>query len=156
MRAIGPVLEHEGGYVNHPADPGGETKYGITKRNYPNLDIKSLTREQAIQIYFHDYWKAYMDQIHDYRIAAKLFDMSVNMGHSRANKIVQKAAGVEADGVIGPHTLEAINSANADELLKEIISRQLEFYDGLVDRKPEMIAFLKGWSNRASWVPSIG
>lgn len=153
LKAIIPVLEHEGGYVNHPADPGGETNFGITKRVYPNLDIKSLTKDQAIGIYHRDYWMPYMDKIKDYRVAAKLFDMSVNMGHSRANKILQKSLFITADGVFGPQTLIAVNKAVPDTLLKEIITNQLEFYDNLVQKKPDMLVFLKGWTKRASWVP---
>lgn len=154
LRAIVPVLQHEGGYANDPHDAGGETNFGICKRVYPHLDIKHLTREQAIEIYRRDYWRDYMDKISDYRVAAKLFDMSVNMGHGQANKIVQRAVGVTADGVFGPHTLSAVNDMEPDRLLKNIITEQLEFYDNIVERKPDQIVFLKTWTRRAGWVPS--
>lgn len=153
-RAIIPVLKHEGGYVNHPSDPGGETKYGITKRNYHHLDIRNLTREQAIEIYRRDYWRDYMDAM-PYRIAAKLFDMSVNMGHQQANKLLQRAAGVVDDGAIGPRTLKAINEIDPGALLDRIIAEQKRFYAALIAKRPSMAVFEKGWHRRADWKPEL-
>lgn len=87
-RAFEIVVGAEGGYVNDPQDPGGETKYGISKRVYPSFDIKNLTLEQARGIYFEDYWlKAGCDQIADARLAILVFDCAVNQGVSRARQI---------------------------------------------------------------------
>ncbi len=83
-KAVKFVLQKEGGYVNHPADPGGETKYGISKRAYPDLNIKDLTVEQAKEIYYRDYWlKAGCDEM-DWPMSLVVFDTAVNMGVSRA------------------------------------------------------------------------
>lgn len=84
-RAFDMVIGHEGGYVNDPNDPGGETKFGISKRAYPTLDIKSVTIEQAREIYLRDYWfTAGCDRIEDDAMAILVFDCAVNQGVSRA------------------------------------------------------------------------
>ena len=109
--AIPVVLENEGGYVNDPADPGGETKYGISKRSYPALDIKNLTVEQATAIYLRDFWQ--FDGIIDQRVANKLFDAYVNLKHRAilyAQQIVFKS--LTPDGVYGPETEDALNRAD--------------------------------------------
>ena len=86
------VLQHEGGYVNDPDDLGGETKYGITKRFYPDVDIKNLTKEQAKHIYHTDYWRrAKCDEVPPY-LRHIYFDMVVNFGQSGAVKVLQRAA----------------------------------------------------------------
>lgn len=87
-RAFEIVIGHEGGYVNDPQDPGGETKFGISKRAYPTLDIKSLTIEQAKGLYYEDYWlKAGCDHFVDDVMAMLMFDCAVNQGVERAKKI---------------------------------------------------------------------
>lgn len=150
--AIREVLEHEGGYVNHPTDPGGETKYGISKRTYPEEDIANLTLERAKAIYERDFWQ--YSAVLDQRVATKLLDMAVNMGPSRAHKIVQKAlnavvAGpVGIDGVFGPKTLEFVNASEPKKLLDEIRARACEFYCELVLAEPSKKVFLLGWLRR--------
>ena len=84
------VLNHEGGYVNDPQDPGGETKFGISKRAYPNVDIKNLTRKQAIKIYYDDYWIKTGVVFLPKKLRQIYFDMTINMGRSRATKILQE------------------------------------------------------------------
>ena len=76
--SIETILKHEGGYVNDPDDPGGETNFGISKRQYLKIDIASLTIEQAKMLYRQDYWK--YDEIISQPVATKVFDMAVNMG----------------------------------------------------------------------------
>ena len=94
VQAVEAVLNHEGGYVNDPDDPGGETKWGISRRSYPSLDITNLTREDAIAIYYRDWWRRYKyDLIEDAAVAAKVLDLSVNMGPSQAHKILQREIG---------------------------------------------------------------
>ena len=89
------VLKHKGGYVNNPADPGGETKWGISKRAYPNLDIKNLTPEQACDIYSHDYWdKAGCDAL-AYPLCCVVFDSTVQHGVSRALGWLKQATNVK-------------------------------------------------------------
>jgi lysozyme family protein len=85
--AINLVLKHEGGYVNNPDDPGGETNFGISKAVYPSLDIKSLTIEEAKQIYLRDYWKPYMEQEPNQLLANCALDCAVNMGSGVAHSL---------------------------------------------------------------------
>lgn len=90
-RAFEIVVGVEGGYVDDPRDPGGETKFGISKRSYPALDIKNLTLDQARDIYLHDYWlKAGCDQLVDDAMAILIFDAAVNMGVDRAKQLSMK------------------------------------------------------------------
>ena len=90
-RCIEVVLRNEGGYVNHPEDPGGETNMGIAKKFYPELDIKNLTRNQAVEIYFRDYWsRMNVKAIYDENLALQVFDMGVNAGIRTAIRILQR------------------------------------------------------------------
>jgi lysozyme family protein len=150
-KAIPHILRHEGGYVNHPNDPGGETNFGITKRNYPKLDIKGLTKDQAIEIYLRDYWQSAYDQLEDEAAAIKLFDMAVNMGHKQAHKLFQRAIGVTDDGIIGPQTIKTANATIG--LVDLVCQQQAAFYTMLATRKPQLYVFLKGWHRRAAWKP---
>lgn len=148
--AIDRVLAHEGGYVNDPDDPGGETKYGISKRSYPKADIRNLTREHAEGIYYRDFWIGpRIDCIADTRVAAKMLDLAVNMGPHRAVKLLQAAAnslGCELveDGELGAKTLAAVNGiAHKPALLCSILIEAGLYYRSL--RKPR---YLAGWLNR--------
>lgn len=157
-KAILEVLKHEGGYVNHPDDPGGETNFGITKRNYPSLDIKNLSKDEAITIYKRDYWLPILETF-PFTIAAKVFDMIVNMGERQAVKLLQRALSdpsVIDDGVLGKKTSEAVIKVPENILLNNIIHQQTLFYETLVARKPALKVFLKGWLRRASWKPPKG
>lgn len=87
-RAVEFVLKHEGGYVDNPNDPGGETKYGISKRAYPELDIKNLTEEKAKEIYHRDYWlKSGCEKIAS-GLDIVVFDTAVNCGVARASALL--------------------------------------------------------------------
>lgn len=152
-KAIVGVLKYEGGYSADKDDPGGETNYGICKRQYPGIDIKALTLEEAIEIYRRDYWRNYMDLM-PYEIGAKLFDASVNMGHEQANYLIQRAVGVIDDGIIGHHTLTAINKDDPELLMRRFISTIKRFYERLIECKPEMAKYKKGWFTRAEWRPT--
>lgn len=101
------VIGHEGGYVNDPDDRGGETKYGISKRAYPNLDIAGLTLDQAKAIYRRDYWGKAGCDLMPGPLAFAAFDLAVNAGVSQGIKAAQLAVGVLPDGVIGPKTRAA-------------------------------------------------
>lgn len=129
--AVTAVLGYEGGYVNDPNDPGGETNWGISKRAYPNLDIKNLTRDGAIQIYRRDYWDALGCDRFPPVIAIALFDAAVNQGPVAAVRILQRALGVAVDGVIGPQTLAAARAANGATLLAEFLADRAVRYAGL-------------------------
>ena len=116
--AIERVLSEEGGYVNDIRDAGGETKYGISKRAYPSVDIASLTLDDAKAIYKRDYWDACRcDELPD-RIAAALFDSAVNSGRGPAVKWLQQALNVTADGVIGTMTAAAITALHFGQVTR--------------------------------------
>jgi lysozyme family protein len=145
--AIGPVLANEGGYVSNPNDPGGETKYGITKRQYPDLDIKNLSPDQAKEIYRRNYWQ--FDSIQNQTIANKLLDMCVNMGVGSAIRLVQTAVQVAVDGRYGPQTEAAINNASADKILQALRFQSVIRYLDLIDKNPKLAEFKRGWLMRA-------
>ena len=138
------VLELEGGYFNHPNDAGGETKYGITKRDYPELDIPRLTKQQATVIYLLHYWdpmgvEKLMPPLH-----LVVFDAGVNCGIRTAVKMLQELAGVEKDGIIGPKTIAAAQHITPQQYLQR---REL-YYRRIVKTNPSQKVFLKGWLNR--------
>jgi len=148
------VLEHEGGYVNDPNDRGGETNFGITKKFYPDVDIKNLTKEQAKHIYHTDYWRrGKCDEIPS-RLRHIYFDMLVNFGKRGAVKVLQRAANaknknkIDVDGGLGPATLKAIQNL---ELERVRAYRVLRFAN-LVIKKPEQERFWFGWFRRATEV----
>lgn len=150
------TLRNEGGYANDPNDPGGETKYGISKRSYPKIGIKSLTRQQAARIYQRDFWNPIGgDQIQDQLLANKLFDLSVNMGVSRAVRLLQKACGlcglpVAENGVITPSALTIINMCDSGALLTEFKALAAGYYRDLAHQHPALQRFLGGWLKRAA------
>ena len=145
------LIAHEGGYVNHPNDPGGETKYGISKRSYPKEDITNMTKERAEQIYYMDYWRPLLlDLVISQSIAEIVFDHCVNAGKRSAITILQKCVGVVVDGITGSKTLAATNNANAKLLFELYKSERLAYYNNLVIGKPSLSVFLKGWTNRVN------
>jgi lysozyme family protein len=112
------VVGREGGYVNDPRDPGGETKYGISKRQYPDVDIKGLTLEGAKEIYLRDYWnKIHGDELPE-PVDEFLFDFAVNSGVGRAAEALQGAVGVLRDGAIGPKTIAAVGSKKLHDVIR--------------------------------------
>jgi len=150
--AVKIVLKHEGGYVNDPVDPGGETNMGISKKAYPFLDIKNLTIKQASDIYFKDYWlKGKVSKVPE-ELRMIYFDMVVNMGRSRAVKILQEAISAKGvkttiDGGIGPQTISnALKSGLEPERLR---SYRVKYYADLVNRKPKLGKYWYGWYRRA-------
>lgn len=102
------TLGYEGGLTNDPNDPGGLTNFGISKSSYPDVDVANLTKEQAIAIYFKDYWKPiYGDQMPEC-LSMNVFDCAVNCGVGTAIRMMQNVLGVFVDGNIGKHTLAAM------------------------------------------------
>ncbi|WP_299734029.1 glycosyl hydrolase 108 family protein [uncultured Endozoicomonas sp.] len=148
--AIAFVLEAEGGYVNDPNDAGGETNHGISKRAHPELDIKALTVEQAKAIYFDDYWLlSRADDMPSY-MGMAIFDTAVNMGNRTAAKLLQRAAGVLDDGIIGPKTLAAVYKHSPEYLLPQFLSYRALRYHELADEPDEEHnkRFIRGWLKR--------
>lgn len=151
-KAIDFLLANEGGYSNNPADPGGETNFGISRRAYPFLDIKNLTRDEAIAIYQRDYWK--FDGITSQRIATKLFDEYVN-SELHAIRVAQLSLGylqvgpVVADGKYGLQTEAALNAVDEGKFMDEFKARLAKMYcdDGIAN--PAEKGDLMGWLRRA-------
>jgi lysozyme family protein len=130
------VLGHEGGYVNDPHDPGGETKFGISKRTYPNEDIAALTLARAKEIYRRDYWDRLRADDLPAGLRYYLFDTAVNCGVGFAAESLQRAAGALPDGAIGPRSLIAINTKGPQSLLRLMfVDRALRYALNPNDRR---------------------
>jgi lysozyme family protein len=143
-QAFEKLIGHEGGYVNDPRDPGGETKYGISKRSYPGEDIAGMTIERAKLLAHRDYWgPAGCDAVPP-GIKFDLFDTAYNSGPRMAVRLLQRAAGVEDDGELGPHTLQAVQSMDPERLVARFNGWRLDFMNDL----PAWPAFARGWSQR--------
>ena len=175
--AIEFVLRNEGGFINHPDDPGGATNYGVSLRTLRRLegqivdewdidkdgdidadDIRLMSRDQAVGFYQRHFWSPYFEQILDQAVATKIFDMAVNMGRRQAVRILQRARNLivpdlTVDGLIGPKTVSAVNEVppgTGPHLLHQLIqAEQARFYFNLVDHKPGRGVFLLGWLRRA-------
>jgi lysozyme family protein len=144
------VIEREGGYVNHPDDPGSETNMGISLRAHPSEDIKNLTKERAVEIYLDDYWYPSKADLLPRTVKETYFDMVVNMGQRRAVKILQKACnskncGLVVDGLIGKKTIGA--SKKIDKSRLQVY--RILYYMDLIRRKPKLETFIVGWIRRA-------
>lgn len=140
------VLGNEGGYVNNLDDPGGETNWGISKRSYPDVDIKGLTRDGAKDIYKRDFWdRIHADTLSD-GIAFQVFDFAVNSGIETAVRKLQAAAGVADDGIWGPHTQAAIAAMSESKLIMRFVAERLDFWRKL-SIWPK---FGNGWAGRAA------
>lgn len=154
-KAFAYAIANEGGYVFDQNDPGGETKYGISKGAYKALNIKELTLKQAKEIYWRDYWeKGKFEEISDIFVAMQLFDLSVNLGIRGATIVLQRAlrAGgivVKEDGLIGPETLSVAKNFDGAILLAAIKAEAAGYYRVIAAKKPSQRKFLSGWLNRA-------
>src|SRR6056300_281356 len=143
------VLEHEGGYVNHPSDPGGETKYGISKRAYPEVDIAELTEDEAAIIYFNDYWKRIKGDDLPAGVACVVMDYAVNSGISRASKALQSVCGISnGDGIIGPASLNAVWITVKNTSEEDVIKAVTEQRQGFIRSLSIYETFGKGWERR--------
>jgi lysozyme family protein len=149
------VIQNEGDYVFDKNDPGGETKFGISKRSYPALNIKELTLEDAKKIYYRDFWqKGRFEEIWDDLVATQVFDFSVNLGTRAAVIVLQRSLRsvgikVQEDGLIGSETLSAVSNSEPRCLLAAIKSEAAGYYRQIVAKNPSQQKFLKGWLNRA-------
>ncbi len=142
------VRINEGGYVNHPNDRGGETKFAISSRWYPNEDIKNLTRERADMILFRDYWKnTNIYQLPD-ELADIVLDDSIVQGQPTAIKNLQRALGIVDDGIIGPNTLNSIKNTNIKTLKEKFIKNVKDIEEQYLNNDPSQRVFEKGHKNR--------
>lgn len=153
---IDQVLDSEGGYVNDPDDPGGETNFGIAKRFHRDVDIKKLDREGAKKIYWGLWEAGNFGLIEDQTLAGKAFDSSVCLGPRRANKMLQRAANasmrdevLEVDGMVGKKTLAAINGLPAGEMVCSLRAQIAYFRERRIAQEPTQAKFKGGWIARA-------
>lgn len=138
------------GYVNDPADAGGETKFGIAANANIGVDIRLLDWVDAKDIYKRKYWDAVKADKLQPKTAIVVFDCAVNHGVSQASKFLQRAVNVPDDGIIGERTIEAAR-INPDGLVADnIIQQRREFFHALVHRKPLQGRFLNGWLARCA------
>ena len=150
--ALRHILKYEGGYVNHPADPGGMTNLGVTKRVWEEwtgdpateADMRALTPEMVGPLYKTRYWDAVRGDDLPSGIDLCVFDAAVNAGVGRASKFLQQAAGVTADGQIGPKTISAVTSKPADEIIEAFCALREAHYKSL----NTFDTFGKGWMRR--------
>lgn len=155
-KAIPHLFRHEGGYADHPSDPGGATKYGITRatlsawrgRAVSKTDVRRLTRDEAAAIYRRRYWDALKADSLPAGADYCVFDAGVNSGPGRAAKWLQAAARVRQDGAIGPVTLAAVNAADPARLIEDICDLRLAFLRGLSN----WAVFGRGWERRVGEV----
>ena len=121
------VMGHEGGYANDPNDPGGETNWGISRRSYPDLNIKSLTREEAKEIYRRDFYSHISaDRLPD-GVVFQLFDFAVNSGIETAVRYLQRALGVADDGHWGPVSQAAADGTSEPDMILHLNAERLMF-----------------------------
>ena len=144
--ALGFVLHSEGGQANDPADPGGLTRYGISARAHPTVDIARLTRDEAAQIYRVRYWQAAGCERLPNSYAVALFDGAVNHGVKRATRLMQKALGVAADGINGPRTQAAARRADPRLALTAYLAHRARLYCRLGRHTDHR--FTLGWQRR--------
>ena len=148
------TIGSEGGLVDNRNDPGGLTKYGICKRDYPNEDIKNLTIERAKEIYYKNYWlPSNSQQLIDLGfplMSLCLFDCAINCGCKTSKILLQKAIGVEADGLIGKKTIEVIKLYKDLELVEKYSDERLKYYDLISLKNKKLEIFKNGWRNRVA------
>jgi lysozyme family protein len=150
------IIRIEGGLTHDPQDRGGLTKYGISQREYPDLDILRLTPEQAIVLYRKDYWdKLQLSTLDNQQVANLIFLLAVNIGIFEAITITQDAVNhcstylnVKIDGNCGVHTIDALNHSNTQWLIDAIRIREVQYYLSIVNRNPKQEVFFRGWINR--------
>lgn len=142
------LLKHEGGFSDHPADPGGKTRYGITEAVAREAgyrgDMRELPLDLAKRIYKDRYWDAVRAEELPEAIRYAAFDAAVNSGPRQAILWLQRAVGAKDDGIIGPQTLAAVRAADPERLLRRILAQRLRFMTGL----PSWSAFGRGWARR--------
>lgn len=143
-QAFDRLIGHEGGYVNDPRDPGGETNWGISKRSYPNVDIANLTRDDAKSIYLRDFWMPLGDA--DGAIKYQVFDFAVNGGLSTGLRKLQSAIGVADDGHWGPLSSAALSAFDTNDVLLRFNAQRLRYYTSLSNWP----IYGKGWTNRVA------
>lgn len=147
-QAFAALLQHEGGFSDHPADPGGKTRFGITEAVAREVgyrgDMRELPLDLAKRIYRDRYWDAVRAEELPEAIRYAVFDAAVNSGPRQAARWLQRAVGVRDDGIIGPITLGAVRAADPERVLRRMLAQRLRFMAGLSNWP----AFGRGWARR--------
>ena len=156
------ILRSEGGYVNNPNDPGGATNKGITQKVYDEYrrtagripqPVMLITDAEVADIYKRQYWNPCKCDVLPKGVDLLVFDAAVNTGVKQAAKFLQRALGVDDDGSIGPATIQALtndvkNGMTAD-IIENLLSQRRSFYLEIIENKPSLSVFKKGWLARA-------
>ena len=146
------ILHHEGGYVNPPRDPGGETNLGVTKRVYEEWggekDMRDLTREDVEPIYKQNYWDVVKGDQLPAGLDLCVFDFGVNAGPGRAAKYLQRMIGTTVDGGIGPNTLKSVEYYVEENGLEQTIEKYQEERQLYYESLPTFDTFGRGWTRR--------
>jgi lysozyme family protein len=148
------MLKSEGGFVNHPSDPGGMTNLGVTKATWENwvgresdeAEMRGLTPEKVEPLYKKKYWDAVRGDELPMGLDYLMFDFAVNAGAGRAIKTLQTAVGVTPDGGFGPMTMAAVQAVDPNELIERFSQAKEDFYRSLTT----FATFGKGWLNRVA------
>lgn len=151
-RCLDMLLKHEGGFVNHPKDPGGMTNLGVTRATYEQFlgravtedEMRALTPEDVAPVYKKDYWDKVKGDDLPSGVDWCVFDWAVNSGPARAAKALQLVVGATVDGAIGPKTLAQVEKANPEVIIETIHNIRQEFYEKL----KTFDTFGKGWTRR--------
>jgi len=150
--AVQRLIRIEGGLIKNQNDPGGLTRFGISKRAYPELDIRNLTESQAIALYRRDYWL--FDSLTSQRVANKMLDMAVNFGQETAGKLLQQAlvyfsvGPLVVDGIVGPETIKIANAVEESSLVSELTARAAYRHAQIACKDQTQAQFLLGWLRR--------
>jgi lysozyme family protein len=153
--ALAFVMEKEGGnrkkggFTDDKDDAGGKTKYGISEKAHPEVDIKKLTRKQAEDIYLEKYWLGNNCHKMPHAVGFFLFDTSVNLGNGQAGEILQRVVDADVDGKIGDKTIAAAQMIEVETVLKEFYEMRVKFYEDIAEKRNNH-KYLNGWLNRAS------
>ncbi len=164
-QAMRHTIKWEGGYVDHPSDPGGATNYGISLRfllglgyiksfdydadgDIDAIDIRELQEEHAKELYRKHFWNPKYEKVEIDGLATKLFDFGVNMGRLTAVKLLQKVVGAKEDGLFGEQTLKAVNLYRTGCLVRMLEDEAARFYYELASRRSKSRKFLYGWLRR--------
>lgn len=159
------VLKREGGYCDHPSDRGGPTTSGITQAVFDDyrtragrsrVPVSGIGADEIAAIYKLRYWAPVCGDLLGADLDLVVFDAAVNHGVKQASKFLQRALGVDADGIIGKHTIAAVakdrDSGMIPHVIGDIIDQRRDFYEALAQRNPTQRVFLRGWFNRLDHV----
>lgn len=153
-KCLDTILHHEGGYVNHPKDPGGETNLGVTKRVYEEWggtkDMKDLTFEDVAPIYKKNYWDRVKGDDLPSGLDLCVFDFGVNAGTGRAAKYLQNMIDATADGAIGPATLRALANYVEGEGIETAVRNYQEARQSYYEQLSTFDTFGRGWTRRVN------